>query len=111
MIKKIIIAALVVGTILFFGNNWLKNKQQKAQKKGVVLAIPSLSEMTDEERERQQLLFDGDTLIRIQPSGEDTTITAVMTALKVSEHPLPKVGEDVYISNIFNGDEYLVYFE
>ncbi len=82
----------------------LHKEQRKYQLKGIVLSIPSRHEMTTKELRDDDLLFDGDTLVRVQTIGRDTVITAV----NIVGTPVPSVGDSILISNFWNGDEYLV---
>lgn len=112
--KKTILTLLGIGVfiVLFatIGFQVVKYQQRQTKLKGAVVSVPTFNEMTPEEYERQKKLFDGDTLVRVRLHDKDTTITAVATALYFMNRTLPKTGEDVYISNFWNGNEYLILY-
>jgi len=112
--KKIILILLGISVfvVLFVvvGFQVVKYEQRQTQKRAVVISIPTFNEMSAQEYERQKMLFDGDTLVRVRLYDKDTTIVAVATGLYLMNEKLPKPGEDVYISNWWNGNEYLILY-
>lgn len=103
-----IIGALVLTVAANVGFKKLHTEQRKHQLKGIVLSIPSHSEMNQKEIEDDSFLFDGDTLVRIHVKNELLGTDTVITAVNIVGTPLPSVGDSILISNFWNGDEYLV---
>lgn len=78
-------------------------------KRGRIIKIPTVNEMTSEEYSISSNLFDGDTLVRVALDQEHDTVNAVYTSYCHAHHSGNiEENEIVHINSFLNNGQYLV---
>ncbi len=103
---KVWLSVLAISLILLYLYKAVVATFEKSTKSAMVVSVPTYEQMTPEEKEMQDRLFSGDTLVRVELLSQPGLLNAVKTKSKTVSLA---TGNVVKISNFANGSMYLIF--